>query len=265
MDYFEAFLPCHDRVKLLGTYQNRGRCSISFLWRGCENAAGWSKKWTWEIRLLSGCSLSESPRLRWSVAKVSYCSAVIDDWLAPILIVNESVEALHPFIKCPCPSRMFAMFHSQSYRGCRQCPPMFAKRPRRSMQQLFWRLCLHGGWEPANIIATRISWIGVVLKSDGHRQSHFLRFLSTWQQAATTCTGRRPFPGAPTGRGVALELAGKITRSFTCSQLVSKCTKNALLQKLFLRLRCNDRVNTAVFMIWRPRQIQMLSYKHIYI
>lgn len=75
----------------------------------------------------------------------------------------------------------------------------------------------------------------------------------------------KAFPGAPTGRGVALELAGKITRSFTCSQLVSKCTKNALLQKLFLRLRCNDRVNTAVFMIWRPRQIQMLSYKHIYI
>lgn len=46
MDYFEAFLPCHDRVKLLGTYKNRGRCSISFLWRGYENAAGWSKKWT---------------------------------------------------------------------------------------------------------------------------------------------------------------------------------------------------------------------------
>ena len=149
--------------------------------------------------------------------------------------MNESVEALHPYIKCPCPSWMFAMFHSPSYRGCRQCPPMFSSGLAdqcSSFSEDFVCTGLRTGKHHCNTdfvdwCCTEIGW------------SPTVSLFEIFEHLTTSCYNLRrskAFPGAPTGKGVALELAGKITRSFTCSQLVSKCTKNGLKAEAFLEI-----------------------------
>ena len=224
------------------------------------------KSGLWEIRLLSGCSFSESPRLRWSVGKgfILFCCYW---WLT----------GTHFDREWKCRSLIYILSSSAPVRvGCSRCSILKAIEGVGSAHP-----CLRSG------LADQCSsfsedFVCTGLRTGKHHcNTDFVDWCCTeigwsptvslfeiFEHLTTSCYNlhrSKAFPGAPTGRGVALELAGKITRSFTCSQLVSKCTKNALLQKLFLRLRCNDRVNTAVFMIWRPRQIQMLSYKHIYI